>query len=219
MLYIVATPIGNLEDISLRALRLLKESDIVFCEDTRVTVKLLNRYEISVPLKSLHRHSSPRKVDEVAKICASKKIVTYVSDGGTPGVSDPVAMLVSKILEINRNASIIPVPGASALIAAASACGFPMERFTFLGFPPKKKKRERFFKEALSFSHPVIFYESPHNIVKALSQISSVQKDREVVVFREMTKVHETTYRGTVEKVLEDLSKEEIKGEFTVILK
>lgn len=218
MLSILATPIGNLEDISFRALRVLSEADFIFCEDTRVTIKILNHYGISVPLKSLHRHSSPKKLAEVANIAAFKKSVVYVTDGGTPGVSDPGKELIEEVLKINKNASIVAVPGPSAVTAAASICGFPMEKFVFLGFPPKKKRRKRFFEEALSFPFPVVFYESPHSIIKSLSEISEMEKGRDVVVMREMTKLYETTYRGTVEKVVEELSKENIKGEFAIVL-
>ncbi len=218
MLYIIATPIGNLEDISERALTVLRDADTVFCEDTRVTVKLFNRYEIKTPLKSLHRHSSPKKLKEVARLCASSKKIAYVSDGGTPGVSDPGRELIKEILEINKEENIIPIPGPSAVVSAASVCGFPMERFVFLGFPPKKKKRTKFFEELLSYPYPVVFYESPHGLIKTLGDISSLEKGREIAVLREMTKIHEKTYRGTVEEVMEILSKEKIKGEFTLVL-
>lgn len=219
MLYIVATPIGNMEDVSLRALRVLKEVDAAYCEDTRVTCKLFHKYGIDVPLKSLHRHSSERVLKSVAKRAASREKVAYLSDGGTPGVSDPGALLVEEILKINKKAVITPLPGPSAVTAAASVCGFPMERFVFLGFPPKKKKRERFFREALSFEHPVVFYESPHGILKTLEEISLLEKDREAFILREATKMYEKTYRGRVEDLLQELSQEVVRGEFTIVLR
>jgi len=208
-----------MEDISMRALRILKEADIAFCEDTRVTCKLFFKYGIDTPLKSLHRHSSSRVLQSAAKRAASREKVAYLSDGGTPGISDPGAALVLSTLKIDPHAKIVPVPGPSGVAAAASVCGFPMERFLFLGFPPKKRKRKAFFKEALSSDYPVVFYESPHAIVKTLQEISLIEEDREVFVMREATKMHEKNYRGTVEDVLKELLKEDIKGEFTVVIK
>ncbi len=219
MLYIVATPIGNMEDISLRALRILQEVDIAYCEDTRVTCKLFFKYGIDVPLKSLHHHSSERVLKIVAKRAASKEKVAYLSDGGTPGVSDPGALLVEETLKVNKNALIVPIPGPSAVTCIASICGFPMERFLFLGFPPKKRKRKQFFEEVLGCRYPVVFYDSPHGIMKSLGELSSVDGSRNIVVMREATKMHEIIYRGTVDSVMHDLEKENIKGEFTIVIR
>ena len=219
MLYIIATPIGNLEDISLRALRILKEVDVVYCEDTRVSCKLFHKYGISVPLKSLHRHSSERTLKSVAKRAASREKVAYLSDGGTPGVSDPGAMLVEETLKVNKNATITPLPGPSAVTSIASICGFPMEKFLFLGFPPKKKKRKQFFEEVLSCAYPVVFYDSPHGIMKSLEELFSIDASRRIVIMREATKMHEIIYRGTVESVMRELEKENIKGEFTIVVR
>ncbi len=219
MLYIIATPIGNLKDISLRALEVLKKSDLIICEDTRVTSKLLSRYEIKKPLLSYHQQSGEKKLQRITEELRKGKNVAYVSDGGTPGISDPGGKLVERVSKELPKVETIPIPGPCALIAAASVSGLPMENFSFLGFPPSKKKRQKFFKEALSYFHTVIFYESPHRIIKALEEIIEIE-NREMVVLREATKIHERIYRGSAESILEELKKESnIRGEFTVIVK
>ena len=221
-LFIVATPIGNLEDISLRALRTLKEVDIILCEDTRVTRKLLSRYDITTQVLSYHQHSQLRKVNYIADLLREGKDLALVSDSGTPGISDPGNKLIDFLTRNNIDLRIIPIPGCSALITAASISGFPMDRFTFLGFPPHKKKRNKFFEELLKTEHPVIFYESPHRIIKALEEIGNKSEEFNIVpriiVCRELTKKFETIYRGLINEVIKNIKDDKIKGEFTVII-
>jgi 16S rRNA (cytidine1402-2'-O)-methyltransferase len=231
-LFIVATPIGNLEDISLRAIRILKEVDLILCEDTRVTRKLLSRYNIETPVLSYHQHSSIKKMEQIKSLIEEGKNLALVSDSGTPGISDPGNKLISFL--INEGSSltnledidlkIIPIPGCSALLSAACISGFPIDKFTFLGFPPNKNKRNRFFKELTyqlqTFQHPVIFYESSHRILKTLEEIYNKDPDSnyKMVVCRELTKKFETTYRGTIKEVIEKIKHDKIKGEFTIII-
>ncbi len=221
-LFIVATPIGNLEDISLRALRILKEVDIILCEDTRVTRKLLLRYDIKTPVLSYHQHSQLKKVNHIADLLEEGKNLALVSDSGTPGISDPGNKLIDFLVKKNINLTIIPIPGCSALITAASISGFPMDRFTFLGFPPHKKKRNKFFEELLKIKHPVVFYESPHRIIKTLEEIGNKSQklnlNLQVIACRELTKKFETIYRGTINEVIKKVKDDKIKGEFTVII-
>jgi len=221
-LFIVATPIGNLEDISLRALRILKEVDIILCEDTRVTRKLLLRYDIKTPVLSYHQHSQLKKINYIANLLEEGKDLALVSDSGTPGISDPGNKLIDFLVKKDIDLIIIPIPGCSALVSAASISGFPMDRFTFLGFPPHKKKRNKFFEELLKIKHPVIFYESPHRIIKTLNEINDksqeINLNPQVVVCRELTKKFETIYRGTIEEVIKKIKDDKIKGEFTVII-
>jgi len=216
ILYVVATPIGNMGDISNRALRIISEADLILCEDTRQTQKLLDRYEIKKPTLSYHQHSKLKKVEDIIKTLEDGKVLVLVSDAGTPGISDPGNFLISKIVENQKDIQIIPIPGPSALIATASISGFSMDRFSFLGFPPVKKKRNKFFEEVAESKYPIIFYESPYRIMKTLAELP---KDREIVVCRELTKKFETIYRGTVGKVEELTEKSGPKGEFVVIIK
>jgi 16S rRNA (cytidine1402-2'-O)-methyltransferase len=223
-LYIVATPIGNLEDISLRALRILKEVDLILCEDTRVTKKLLDRYQIKKPLLSYHQHSKLQKIDYIISLLKEGKNLALVSDSGTPGVSDPGNKLVEEVINrIGKKVKIIPIPGPSALTCAASVSGFPMDKFLFLGFLPKKKKRKEILKEILDSKYPIIFYESPYRILKTLKELNlearAYNLEPEVVVCRELTKKFETIYRGKLKKVIEEIEKGVIKGEFVVIFR
>ena len=218
-LYIVATPIGNLGDITLRALELLKSVDFILCEDTRVTKKLLDRYEIQTSTISYHEHSKLKKTEKIAGLLEEGKNLALVSDAGTPGISDPGGKLIEYVVGSTPHIKIVPVPGASALIAAASIAGISMDKFVFMGFPPAKKKRKKFFEEVVSSKYPVIFYESPHRIMKSLAELAEVSAEAQVVVCRELTKKFETIYRGTVEEVLQKLKNEEVRGEFVVIVK
>ncbi len=221
-LFIVATPIGNLEDISFRAIRVLKEVDIILCEDTRVTRKLLLRYDIKTPVLSYHQHSQLKKINYIADLLEKGKNLALVSDSGTPGISDPGNKLIDFLVKKDIDLTIIPIPGCSALVTAASISGFPMDKFTFLGFPPHKKKRNKFFEELLKIKHPVIFYESPHRIIKTLNEINDksqeINLNPQVVVCRELTKKFETIYRGTIDEVIKKIKDDKIKGEFTVII-
>jgi 16S rRNA (cytidine1402-2'-O)-methyltransferase len=222
-LYIVATPIGNLEDISLRALRILKEVDLILCEDTRVTKKLLDRYQIKKPLLSYHQHSRLKKVDYIISLLKEGKNLALVSDSGTPGVSDPGNKLVKEIVDkLGDKVKIVPIPGPSALTCAASVSGFPMDKFLFLGFLPKKRKRKEILKEILESKYPVIFYESPYRIIKTLNELYLEAKtynlEPKIIVCRELTKKFETIYRGKIDEVIEKIEKSSVKGEFVVIV-
>jgi len=217
-LYIVATPIGNLGDITLRALEILKSVDFILCEDTRVTKKLLDRYEIQTPTISYHEHSKLNKTEKIVELLEAGKNLALVSDAGTPGISDPGGKLIEYVRSWTPHIKIVPVPGASAVTAAASIAGISMDKFVFMGFPPAKKKRKKFFEEVVSSKYPVIFYESPHRIMKSLAELVEISAGAQVVVCRELTKKFETIYRGTVEEVLQKLKSEKIRGEFVVVV-
>ena len=219
MLYIVATPIGNLSDTSKRTIETLRDVDYILCEDTRMTRKLCERFDIETPLISYHHHSSDKKKARILKEIKQEKDLALVTDSGTPGVADPAGKLIKMIVDGGLETKISPIPGPSAVTAAASISGFYMNRFTFLGFPPKKRKRKTFFKEALNYDHPVIFYESPHRIIKTLTELEELDGSKEAVVCRELTKKYETIYRGSLSQILKNLKEEpHTKGEFTVII-
>lgn len=221
-LYIIATPIGNMEDISARALRILSEVDLILCEDTRNTQKLLNNYDIKKPLLSYHQHSKTQKIEKITDYLKAGKTIALVSDAGTPGISDPGEKLVEEALEKFPELEVVSIPGPCAIVCAAAICGFPMDKFLFLGFPPAKNKRKKFFEEALASKYPVIFYESTHRIIKSLEEISALEKDkkekRKIVVCRELTKKFETIYRGRAKEIAGRLAKETAKGEFVVVI-
>jgi len=222
-LYIVATPIGNLEDITKRALRILTEVDLILCEDTRTTKKLLEHYQIKTPTLSYHQHSGLQKIDYIINLLKQGKNLALVSDAGTPGISDPGNKLIEEIKEsLKEEVKIIPIPGPSAVTTAASISGFPVDKFIFMGFPPAKRKRKKFFEEIIrqlvNLKYPVIFYESPHRILKTLNELKILNQNLKIVVARELTKKFETTYRGDVGKVIEEIEKDKIKGEFVVIV-
>lgn len=218
-LYIVATPIGNLEDCSKRALRILSEVDLILCEDTRVTKKLLDHYQIKTPTLSYHQHSKLKKVDYILDLLKQNKNLALVSDAGTPGISDPGNKLISAIIASpGLVVRIVPLPGPSAVTAAASISGFPLDKFIFMGFPPTKKKRKKFFEEIVKTKYPIIFYESPYRIIKTLKELSSFIENREIVVCRELTKKFETIYRGKIGEVVKKVEKDKIKGEFVVVV-
>ena len=220
-LYIVATPIGNLEDISLRALRILKEVDLILCEDTRETKKLLNKYEIKKELLSYHSHSKLSKVEKIFELLEAGKDLTLVSDAGTPGISDPGTVLISKVKEkFGENVQVVPIPGATALIAALSASGLPTHEFTYLGFLPHKKGRETLFKEIASAKRTMVFYESPHRILKTLESLQKFCPNKKVCLARELTKIYEEFKTGSPAELLEYLKQnlEKQRGEFVVIV-
>lgn len=216
-LYIVATPIGNLGDITFRALEVLKSVDLILCEDTRVTKKLLNHYEIETKTMSYHQHSNEKKVKEILVLLGEGKNLALVTDAGTPGISDPGGQLVEAAMKQFNNETIVPVPGPSAVTSALSISGFRTDKFTFLGFPPHKNKRKKFFAEVADSKHTVAFYESSHRIGKALKDLEEVlDKDRQICVCRELTKKFESIYRGTIAEILEMEIPE--KGEFVVVV-
>jgi len=226
-LYIVATPIGNLEDVTLRALRVLKEVDCILCEDTRVTKRLLERYEISTPTMSYHAQSKLAKVDKILAMLEEGKNLALVSDAGTPTISDPGSLLISQVRthfmsRLNLDmVEVVPIPGPSALVTALSAAGISVAEFTFLGFLPHKKGRETLFKEIASSSRVMVFYESPHRIEKSLESLFKFcGQERRIIVARELTKIHEEFVRGTVSEVRAHFTNnpDRIRGEFVVIV-
>jgi 16S rRNA (cytidine1402-2'-O)-methyltransferase len=225
-LFIVGTPIGNLEDITLRALRVLKEVDLVLCEDTRVTRRLLVKYDITTPTMSYHAQSKLAKVDKILSLLEDGKNLALVSDAGTPCISDPGVLLVSQILESKvkgqlSNVDIVPIPGPSALITALSVAGVSVAEFTFLGFLPHKKGRETLFKEIAESTRVMAFYESPHRIEKALESLEKFCGiERKIIVARELTKIYEEFASGTVGEVREHFTKnlDRLRGEFVVIV-
>ena len=219
-LYIVATPIGNLEDITLRALEILQSVDLILCEDTRVTSKLLAHYEIKKPLQSYHQHSKLAKVERILEALEEGKNIALVSDAGTPGISDPGGMLVEAVAKrFSDSVVVVPIPGANAALAALSVSGFPTDRFLFLGFPPHKKGRKTFFDEVATREETQVFYESKHRIEKALTELAPRLADRPIIVARELTKQFETIYRGTAAECLAKLQHDKILGEFVVVIR
>ena len=218
MLYIVATPIGNLGDISSRAIKTLEEVDIILCEDTRVTAKLLSYFEIGTPTMSYHQHSKLQKMEKIKEMLQSGKNIALVSDAGTPGISDPGGQLIKFISEELPNIKIEPIPGASAVISALSVSGFPTDKFLFLGFPPHKKGRTKFWKEVRDSNYTVAFYESKHRIIKSLKELQTEVLNPNVLVARELTKMFETLYRGRLNDIIEDIEKNIPKGEYVVVV-
>ena len=217
-LSIVATPIGNLEDITLRALRTLKECDYVLCEDTRVTGKLLAHYEIKAKLRRYDAHASVSTHEKIIEDLLSGQHIAMVSDAGTPGVSDPGVLLVQRAREAGARVEVIP--GASAVIAAFSLAGIPGNQFSFLGFVPHKKGRETFFKQLASYTEPAMFFESTHRIMKTLQSLVELYPEDTVYLGRELTKLHEDMFVGTPGELLERLETETVKqkGEFVIIV-
>lgn len=223
-LYIVATPLGNLADLSQRAINSLKEADIILCENPEKTKALLYYFGIKKPLIKYSQRIPILEKEKIFKALKEEKKLALISDAGTPGISDPGGELIEKIVErFGTKVKIIPIPGPSALIAAASISGFRMDKFLFLGFCPKKRKRNKFFEEILKSEYPVIFYESPYRILKTLTALKELflkekQEKRPLVVCRELTKKFETIYRGNIEEVIKKLEKDKIKGEFVIVI-
>lgn len=245
-LYIVATPIGNLEDISMRALRILRSVDKILCEDTRVTRQLLGHYDIKTPVESYHQHSGGKKTAQILDRLAEGKDLALVSDAGTPGISDPGGKLVQAVLErfdgygdFDSPVKIESVPGPSAVTAALSISGIPTDKFVFMGFPPHKKGRQSFLRKIIESEFPVVVYESKHRIIKFLDELESLNAEIErenrqaderdkkkkqrsvssVVVCRELSKMYETVYRGGISDIKDRImnNKDDQKGEFVVI--
>lgn len=223
-LYIVATPIGNLEDITLRALRILKEVDLILCEDTRVTKRLLARYDIQTPTMSYHARSGETKIETIIERLKEGKNLALVSDAGTPSISDPGSLLVSRTREaLGEAVNIVPVPGPSALVAALSASGIPVSDFLFLGFLPHKKGRETLLREVALSARTSVLYESPHRIEKLLASLVShlgETSPRRVAVCRELTKKFEEIVTGTAADIQAYFvaHPEHIRGEFVVVV-
>lgn len=214
-LFVVATPIGNLEDITLRALRVLKEADVIAAEDTRRTARLLGHYAIPTSTVSFHEHNSRSRIPALLARLQAGQRVALVTDAGTPGVSDPGVELVRACLA--AGIPVDPIPGPSAPLTAAIASGFPLEPFTIAGFPPTKAKdRTAWFEECSSFRGTVCFFEAPHRIVRTLAELIDYFGNRPIVVGRELTKVHQEFLRGTARELAERIG--EPRGEFTVIV-
>ena len=215
-LYIIATPIGNLEDITLRALRILKEeTDIVYCEDTRQTAKLLHHYGIQVPTRSLHTHSSMAKLQGIIQELQSGKTIAYLTDSGTPAISDPGGQLV--VLARENNIPVIPVPGPSAVTTILSVCGFPLTKFYFAGFLSKKEgRRKNQLQELSNIDAIIVLYESPYRITKLLHAIAEVMPQAQILIGREMTKHFEEFIYCTSNQIEEITAKLTQKGEFVV---
>jgi 16S rRNA (cytidine1402-2'-O)-methyltransferase len=217
ILYVVATPIGNLEDITLRAVRVLKEVDLIAAEDTRHTQILLNHYDIHKPLTSYHEHNERTKAQPLVERLVRGENVALLCDAGTPAISDPGYRL---IIEATRaGVRVVPLPGASALAAALSASGLPTDRFVFEGFLPAKRRERKTKLQALqNESRTLVFYEAPHRLMESLQDLQQVLGDREIVVAREVSKVHEEFLRGSLSKVIAQLTERTVKGEITVVV-
>lgn len=216
-LFIVATPIGNLEDLSQRALRILSEVDFVICEDTRVTQKLLQRYDVQKKLVSFHQHSRIARLDKIIEGLRSGTSAALVTDAGTPGVSDPGNQVVAAA--VTAGISIVPIPGPSAVTALLSVAGFAVDRYTFLGFLPHKKGRETLLNEIASSAYPVLLFESPHRIAKTLEALAERLPEAKCVVGRELTKQFEEIIRGSVQEVCAVIAKRPSqKGEFVLLV-
>jgi 16S rRNA (cytidine1402-2'-O)-methyltransferase len=214
-LYVVATPIGNLEDITLRALRVLREVDVIAAEDTRRTARLLNHHAISTPTLSFHEHNTRSRVPQLIRRLAAGESVAVVTDAGTPGVSDPGLELIEAA--IDHHIAVDPIPGASAPLAALIASGFPMVPFTIFGFPPTRSKaRIGWLEMVAKVSHTFAFFEAPHRIQATLGEATPIFGVRPIIAARELTKVHQEIIRGSVSDVANRLS--EPRGEFTIVV-
>lgn len=220
-IYVVATPIGNLQDMTPRAIQTLREVDFILCEDTRTTQKLLSHFDIKNKTLSFHKFSEDGKYQKIFDLLKEGKNLALVSDAGTPAISDPGAYLIKEIREKLPEIEIITIPGPSALTAAISIAGLESEKFAFVGFPPHKKGRKNFFEEISNYEIPVIFYESKHRIVKALDNLNELFPEREIFVAKELTKINEKSFKGKALDILNILKKDQnlLKGEFVVIVK
>ena len=217
ILYICGTPIGNLEDITLRALKILKKVKLIAAEDTRHTKKLLNHYQINTKITSYYEYNKFKKAPYLVEILKNGQDIVLVSDAGMPGISDPGYVLIN--LALNNNIKIVPIPGVSALITALVVSGLPTDKFVFEGFLPRKiKERKRYFKSIENEERTVIFYETPHRLKRALKDMLDVWGERKIVIARELTKMHEEIIRGKLSQVLTEISTKEIKGEITLVV-
>lgn len=217
-LFVVATPIGNLKDITLRALETLKEVDLILAEDTRKTLKLLNFYQIKKPILSFHQHSKEKKIEFVLEKLRKGKKIALVSEAGTPGISDPGPKLIQKILEtFGQNIEIVPIPGPSAVTTLLSVAGVPADKFLFLGFLPKKRKRKKIIKEIANSKYPVLFFESPWRLLKTLKELEEENPKLNVALGKELTKYFEQITRGKISEIIKKIGQNP-KGEFTVLI-
>ena len=216
-LYVVATPLGNLEDLSARAATILREVDLIACEDTRHTRKLLNRLSISTPTSSYHEHNEKRKTEELLRLLRQGKQIALVSDAGTPLLSDPGYRLVHYCRE--ENILVYPIPGPSAAVAALSVSGLPTDRFFFQGFLPRQAGAQKnVLREIGHLDTTLIIYLSPHRLLVTLKRIREVLGNRQAFLIREMTKIHETHYPANLEEILNRLQDEQVRGEYTLVI-
>ncbi len=219
VLYVVATPIGNLEDITFRAIRVLSEVDLILCEDTRRTKILCQKYKITTPLKSYYNYIEHRRVEEILPLIKQDKNVALVSDGGTPGISDPGYLIIKSCLE--NGIKVVPIPGATAFVSAAIVSGFPLNKIVFLGFLSKKiGKIEKIINSFVLEGTTIVFYESPNRLIKTIEVLNNILSEKKVfcTIVRELTKVYEEYFRGELCDVKERLKTQIIKGEIVVVL-
>jgi len=215
--YVVATPIGNLEDITLRALRILKEVPLIVCEDTREALKILKKYQIEANLMSYYKPREKERIPLILREMKKGKDIALITDSGTPVISDPGAILIREA--IKEGFEIVPIPGPSAVTTALMVSGFEANSFTFAGFPPKGEKvLENFVEQILSFPHPVVIYERGDRVRKFLELVEKKDKDRKVLVAREMTKLYEEFLRGSVSEIVERIKEKDLKGEITIVI-
>ncbi len=216
-LFVVATPIGNLADLTFRAREVLEKADGIACEDTRHSSILLAHYGIKKPLISFHSHSGQTKVEKVREALLAGQSLALISDAGTPGISDPGYVLIKDALE--SGIAVVPIPGACAAITALSAAGLPTDKFLYLGFLPIKKGRQTLLKSLKETPYTIVFYESPHRLVKTLAELPTYfEADRPVVVAKELTKLYETFFRGTAKTIAEKIPENQRKGEFVILI-
>lgn len=217
MLYIVATPIGNLEDITFRAIKVLNEVDFIFAEDTRVTKKLLDKYEIKKTIYRYDEHTKQHQISNIINLLKNEKSIALVTDAGTPCISDPGYEVVEKAHE--ENIKVVAIPGASALTSSISIAGVNARRFCFEGFLPKKKGRQTLLKKLASEERLIIIYESPFRIEKTLIDIENFLGNREIVIVREISKIYEEVLRGNTSELLTKIQKKPLKGEIVLLIK
>lgn len=215
-LFVVATPIGNLQDISFRAVETLKKVNCIFAEDTRTSKKLINHYDIDTKLYSYHDHSSEKEIARLLDILKDHKDVALISDAGTPTISDPGYSLIRQC--INEGIDVIPIPGASALTAAISASGLPSDAFAFIGFLPTKKGRKKKISSLENLDMTIVLFESPHRLIKTLNQLKEALGERPIVVARELTKLYEEIIRGNFSTAIEFFEAKKIKGEIVIMI-
>ena len=215
-LFVVATPIGNLQDISFRAVETLKKVNCIFAEDTRTSKKLINHYDIDTKLYSYHDHSSEKEIARLLDILKDHKDVALISDAGTPTISDPGYSLIRQC--INEGIEVIPIPGASALTAAISASGLPSDAFAFIGFLPTKKGRKKKISSLENLDMTIVLFESPHRLIKTLNQLKEALGERPIVVARELTKLYEEIIRGNFSSAIEFFEAKKIKGEIVIMI-
>ena len=215
-LYIVSTPIGNLNDITFRAVEVLKQVDLIACEDTRRTKILLEKFGLAKNLISYYNYNERQRAEEIIRELKSGKNVALVSDSGTPGISDPGFVLIKRAIE--ENITVIPIPGPTAFVCALVGSGLPMDEFVFMGFLPHKKGRKTKLKKLSEEERTIILYESPHRLIKTLNEILEIFGDREIAVAKELTKIHEEFFRGKISEVLKKLTPDKIKGEFVIVI-